>query len=49
MPWKYKHMKSRLAVVSQEAKKKQHAVCLLAYYSKLFTRMAALSFYNAVA
>ena len=42
-------MKSRLAVVSQDAKKKQHAVSLLAYYSELFTRMAALSFENAVA
>ena len=37
----------RQAVVSHEAKKKQHACALLGlcdHYSKLFTRMAALNF-----
>ena len=43
--------KSRLAVVSCEAKKKQHACTssgLSDCYSELFTRMAALKFKNAV-
>ena len=43
--------RSRLMVVSREAKKKQH-VCtssgLRDHYSELFTRMAALKFENAV-
>ena len=39
--------KSRLTVVSREAKKKQHARAssgLRGHYSELFTRMAALKF-----
>ena len=39
--------KSRLTVVSREAKKKQHARAssgLRDHYSELFTRMAALKF-----
>ena len=42
---------SRLMVVSCEAKKKQHAHASFGqhnHYSKLFTRMAALKFENAV-
>ena len=41
------HEKSRLTVVSREAKKKQHACAssgLRDHYSELFTRMAALKF-----
>ena len=40
---------SRLTVVSREAKKKQHARAssgLRDHYSELFTRMAALKFYQ---
>ena len=43
--------RSRLTVVSREAKKKQHARAssgLRDHYSELFTRMAALKFENAV-
>ena len=42
---------SRLTVVSREAKKKQHACASSGprnHYSELFTRMAALKFFNAV-
>ena len=44
-------MKSRLTVVSHEAKKKQYAHMsfgLRDHYSELFTWMAALKFENAV-
>ena len=44
-------VKSRLTVVSREAKKKQHACASSGprdHYSELFTRMAALKFENAV-
>ena len=40
-------LKSRLTVVSREAKKKQHARAssgIRDHYSELFTRMAALKF-----
>ena len=43
----YVHNRSRLTVVSREAKKKQHARAssgLRDHYSELFTRMAALKF-----
>ena len=45
--WITSHPKSRLTVVSREAKKKQHAHAsssLRDHYSELFTRMAALNF-----
>ena len=41
------HKKSRITVVSREAKKKQHACASSGprdHYSELFTRMAALKF-----
>ena len=40
--------KSRLTVVSREAKKKQHASGLRDRYRELFTSAAALKFANAV-